>query len=194
MKKVIFPLIKQQLPKAQIKIYGSYPDKKALNLHNEKEGFYVLGRAKDALDVTRKARVSLAPLRFGAGIKGKLIDAMLAGTPSVTTVIGAEGMKGKHEWPGVVASDDQDFADAAVKLFVDQDYWERKAACGDEILKHEFDASIVSAELAKVIAEGITNLRANRSVNFIGSMLRHHGSQSTKYMSKWIEEKNKAKN
>jgi hypothetical protein len=63
-----------------LNVYGAYPSQKVLQLNNVKEGFIVKGRAPNANDVVGKARVVLAPLRFSAGIKGKLLEAMLCGT------------------------------------------------------------------------------------------------------------------
>lgn len=102
----IWPLIRKQLPEAELHIYGSYPPLKATALNNPTTGFLIKGWAEDAYAVVEHARVSLAPLRFGAGIKGKLLDAMIVQTPSVTTSIGAEGMTVSDvPWPGAVAND-----------------------------------------------------------------------------------------
>jgi len=90
LKKEIWPLLCKLVPTAKMHIYGAYPSQKVMQLHNEKERFLVHGRAEDALEVIGKARVMLAPITFGAGIKGKLVDAILAGTPSVSSAIGAE--------------------------------------------------------------------------------------------------------
>ena len=65
----------------------------------------------------------MAPLRFGAGLKGKFTDAMQAGTPSVTTSLGAEGMATSQELNGLVANDPATFASAAVKLYQEKSLW-----------------------------------------------------------------------
>ena len=109
LKETIWPLIRKQLPEAILHIYGAYPSQKVLQLHKPAEGFIIEGRAADAQEVVRNARVVLAPLRFGAGIKGKLLEAMQCGTPSVTTSIGAESMHGDLSWNGFVADDVADF-------------------------------------------------------------------------------------
>ena len=134
MKNAIWPLIRQQLPKAQLHIYGAYTPPKATALHNAAQGFHVMNWAEDALQVMSQARICLAPLRFGAGIKGKLVDAMLCGTPSVTTPIGAEAMSGDLPWPGLVASSAQDIADAAVRLYQDQALWHQAQQAGTALL------------------------------------------------------------
>jgi glycosyltransferase involved in cell wall biosynthesis len=191
LKKVVFPLIRKQLPKARMKVYGSYPDQKAFNLSNEKEGFQVFGRAEDALKVMSDARVCLAPLRFGAGIKGKLIDAMLCRTPNVTTSIGAEGMAGSTPWSGVITDNDEEFAKAAIKLYADEESWQAAAENGKTILKEHFSTTKANELLGKMIIRMTDNIEMCRQNNFMGSMLKHHTMQSTKFMSKWIQEKNK---
>jgi len=92
LKQKIWPAIHQVLPSARCHIYGSYLTPKAKQLENKQQGFLVHGYAQDAKEVIGNARVLLAPLNFGAGIKGKLVDAMQCSTPSVTTEIGAEGL------------------------------------------------------------------------------------------------------
>ena len=99
----LWPLIRKKLPLAELHIYGAYPPPKATALNNPKTGFLIKGWAENAHTVMESARVCLAPLRFGAGLKGKLLDAMIVQTPSVTTPIGAEGMlTPKTPWPGAV--------------------------------------------------------------------------------------------
>ena len=119
----IWPLIRKQLPDAELHIYGSYPPPKATVLNNPKTGFLIKGWAENALSVMEQARVCLAPIRFGAGIKGKLLDAMIMQTPSVTTSFGSEGMHQDEPWSGIIADDITDFVDAAVNLYHDEQAW-----------------------------------------------------------------------
>ncbi len=123
MKNSLWPLIRQQLPGAQLHIYGAYTPPKATALHNPAQGFHVMNWAEDALQVMGAARICLAPLRFGAGIKGKLADAMLCGTPSITTPIGAEAMGDEQPWPGMIDNSAPALAAAAVALYQDRARW-----------------------------------------------------------------------
>ncbi len=191
LKHAIWPLIRTQLPRAELHIYGAYPPPKAMQLHNPKQGFCVKGWADDALYVMQQARVCLAPLRFGAGIKGKLMDAMRSGTPSVTTNIGAEAMQGDFPWSGLIANSAQDFADAAVQLYNNQQLWQESQDCSQTILNSYFGAVDYSAALVERVNLLAQNLVCERQQNFIGGMLRHHTLKSTQYMSQWIEAKNK---
>ena len=191
LKESIWPLIRKQIPEAILQIYGAYPSQKVLQLHQPKQGFYIMGRANDAQEVVRNARVVLAPLRFGAGIKGKLLEAMLCGTPSVTTTIGAESMCGDLPWNGFITDDSQVFADKAVKLYQDKILWLKTQENGFQIIEKRFLKSLFVADFVTYILNVQTNLKQHRLHNFMGTLLQHQTLASTKYMSRWIEEKNK---
>lgn len=191
MKTAVWPLIRARLPQAQLRVYGAYTPPKATALHNPKEGFLVLDRADDALVVMRQARIALAPLRFGAGIKGKLADAMLCGTPSVTTPIGSEGMHGDLPWPGAVASDAVALADAAVALYQDGDAWQRAQDDAALLVRQRYGIEVHSQALVTRLQALADTLAAHRRRNFTGTLLRHHHHKSTQYMAQWIEAKNR---
>ncbi|MGS2723314.1 glycosyltransferase family 4 protein [Porticoccus sp. GXU_MW_L64] len=191
LKETIWPLIRQQLPHAELHIYGAYPPPKATALHNPKQGFMVKGWAHDAFAVMRAARVNLAPLRFGAGIKGKLADGMLCGTPSVTTDIGAEGMTGGLSWGGTIANNPEQFADAAASLYQHPGNWQQAQQQGFAIADKLFDKHRCGHSLIQTIEICQQNLQSHRLGNITGAMLRHHHHRSTQFMGQWIEAKNR---
>jgi glycosyltransferase involved in cell wall biosynthesis len=191
LKETIWPLIKKRLPEAVLNIYGAYPSQKVLQLHNKKEGFLIKGRASDAQEVVKEARVVLAPLRFGAGNKGKLLEAMQCGTPSVTTTIGSESMHGDLPWNGFITDDVADFVDRGVQLYQDKTIWDKAQENGFEIINQRYSKDLFEKDFSIKIELLRSNLKKHRLNNFIGSMLQHHTLKSTKYMSRWIEEKNK---
>jgi hypothetical protein len=191
LKETIWPLIRKQMPDAVLNIYGAYPSQKVLQLHKPTEGFYIMGRANDAQEVVNKARVVLAPLRFGAGIKGKLLEAMQCGTPSVTTTIGAESMCGDLPWNGFITDDAHVFADDAVKLYQDEILWRESQKKGFQILEKRYLKSLFVDGFKENILKVQAQLKHHRLHNFMGTLLQHHTLTSTKYMSRWIEEKNK---
>lgn len=191
MKTTVWPLIRQQLPTAQLHIYGAYTPPKATALHNAAQGFHVMNWAEDALQVMTAARVLLAPLRFGAGIKGKIVDAMICGTPNVTTPIGAEGMHGEAAWPGAVTRSAQAFADQAVQLYRDEARWQNAQQLGLALLSARYRQSIHGPALIERLLHARQHLEQLRRDNFTGSMLRHHQHKSTRYMAQWIEAKNR---
>lgn len=189
--KKAWKLIRKKLSKAEVHIYGAYATQQITELHNEKEGFIVKGFAKDALEVVRKARVVLAPLRFGAGIKGKLTEAMVCGTPSVTTLIGAEGMHKDLPWNGYVEDDINKFTDGAIDLYTNKEVWTVAQKNGIQIINTLYNKEVLIPKFLNRLNELQNNITTHRNSNFFGSILQHKTLQSTKYMSKWIEEKNK---
>lgn len=191
LKETIWNLIKKQNPEAVLTIYGAYPSQKVLQLNNAKEGFLIKGRAENAQEVVKNARIVLAPLRFGAGIKGKLLEAMQCGTPSITTTIGAESMCGDLPWNGFITDEAQVFANKAVELYQDKTLWFKAQDNGFEIIKKRYLKSLFEADFVNHILEIQTRLQQHRLHNFMGAMLQHHTLTSTKYMARWIEEKNK---
>lgn len=191
LKKDIWPSLSKKLPNAQLNIYGAYPSQKVLQLHNEKQRFLVHGRTEDALEVIGKARILLAPIPFGAGIKGKFVDAMQVGTPSVTTKIGAEAMGKNDEWPGYITDDMSAFINRAIELYTNEKLWKEKQKTGIQLLNKEFATPKHSDIFFTLLTKRLGELKSFRQKNFLGEILRHHSALSTKYMALWIEEKNK---
>lgn len=194
LKETIWPKIRQQLPSAELHIYGGYPPKKATQLHNEKQGFLVKGWAQDAQTVMQSARVLLAPLRFGAGLKGKLIDAAMNGTPAVTTTVGAEAMYGDtHPAPARITDDVDTFVSHGVELYEKEHAWQPLSDAGPKVIADRFNAKVHLPTLLERVDYLESNLARHRLDNFYGAMLRHHSLKSTQYMAQWIEAKNKLK-
>ena len=190
LKESIWPLIKKQLPKAELHIYGAYASQKVNQLHNKKDGFLIKGFANDVNEVMQNAKICLAPLRFGAGLKGKLIDAMQNGTPCVMTTIAAEGMFGSSQPNGFIIDSPEDFANKAVKLYESEFDWKTYQNNGFAIINKRFQKNEFLEHLYSKIDIISQNLSSHRRNNFTGQLLQHHTLQSTKFMSKWIEAKN----
>lgn len=186
----LWPRIRQRLPDAQLHIYGAHMPEKAKMLQSEKLGIYLHGRAECALDVMSQARVQLAPLRFGAGLKGKLVDALRMNTPSVTTAIGIEGICDKEAWPGAVTSDSDEFIEAAVTLYQDETFWQ-DAARLCEPARAAFSAQVHQPSLMAKLDSLLFNVDAQRQSNFVGTVLSHHQFKSTEYFSRFLELKEK---
>lgn len=190
LKETIWPEIRKKMPDVCLRIYGAYPSQKVLELHKPAENFFIMGRAQDAKAVVRHARVVLAPIRFGAGAKGKLLEAMQCGTPSVTTTIGAESMQGHLPWNGCIADDVSEIVNAAVNLYQNENSWKLAQQNGIAIVNERYSKALFSAPFINHILELQKHLERHRQNNFMGAMLLHHTLASTRYMSKWIEAKN----
>jgi len=209
LKQTLWPAIKKALPHAELHIYGAYPPKKATQLHNDKQGFLVKGWAEDVTSLMASARVLIAPLRFGAGIKGKLLDAMRCSTPSITTWVGIEGIisTSKNDrtecssqtdvWPGAVCSTDitkpeviEDYVNQAVSLYTNKDVWESASLQAKNTLDI-FSAKQPDISLTDKMISLKNEIDAHRKTLFMQSLLWHQTLNASKYMSQWIEAKNK---
>jgi glycosyltransferase involved in cell wall biosynthesis len=189
----IWPLIHEQLPETKLNVYGAYLPQQVLERNDPKQGFFIQGRAADVQIIMQQSRVCLAPLRFGAGIKGKLLEAMRYGTPSVTTSIGAEGMQGILEWNGFVENHPQEFANAAVRLYTDKKRWQMAQEQGKTLINTLFVKKSLETQFMSKLEVLQNSLENHRQQNFIGALLQHQSLAATKFMGKWIEIKNKGK-
>ncbi|MBC2602984.1 glycosyltransferase [Puniceicoccus vermicola] len=184
----IWPILRQQLPDAALHLYGSYEPGKARQLENPAKGIHFCGRAGDALHTLERYRVNLAPLRFGAGQKGKVADGFCSGTPTVVTPIAAESMNGPIDWGCPIQADAPGFAQTAVEVYTHPERWERVQRQGYRIVEERFLAQNWKPRLIQQIESLDAESRQN---HFIGRMLRHHRHRSTEFMSRWIEAKNR---
>ncbi len=190
LKNEIWPILRKLIPEAELHIYGSYMSEKVLNLNKSTDKFIVKGRAKNSIETLSEYRLLLAPIKFGAGTKGKLIDSMHSGTPNITTPIGAEGMF-KDIWNGAIAMNNDDFITQSKRFYTDPTIWSKAQENGFQILNRNFNYETHIPKLHKFIKNKIENLEHIRNNNFMGLILHHHTTNSSKYMSLWIEEKNK---
>ncbi len=192
--KNIWPNIRTALPKAEWHIYGAYLPQQVKEMHRPENGVVVKGRAEDALQTLKDYRVMLAPLRFGAGLKGKCLDSMQSGTPSVTSSIGAEGIAEHKDWPGFVEDDELKFVNASVELYQNKNVWQEKQNKVFDLLSQHFNKAHFQPKFQQQLADALSNLSDIRKNNLIGQLLKYHLHRSTKFMSLWIEEKNRNKN
>lgn len=193
LKTKIWPVLSKRLPGVGMHIYGAYAGQKVMQLNSSTTKFYVHGRAADVSEVMAKHKVLLAPIAFGAGLKGKFIDAMQAGTPAVTTTVGAEAMQGMLDWNGAIADEPDKFIDEAVNLYLQKPLWLQAQRNGISIINERYSAIRLSAPFLERLLELSAQLQVHRQHNFTGQLLRHQLLNSTRYMSLWIEEKNRNK-
>ena len=191
LKKEIWPLIRKRISNAKLGVYGAYLPEHIKQMHCEADGFLIKGWAEDATVVMEQACINLAPLRFGAGIKGKLTEAMLCGTPNITTAVGAEGMYADYHWNGCIEDTTEAFANAAVALSQNPKEWQLAQQNGFKIINELYNKGTLEDRLRSQIAYLLENIVVYRNQNFVGSILIHQTMNSTKYMAKWIEEKNR---
>lgn len=187
----IWPLIRKSLPNAELHIYGPYMPERIRKMDNAKTGFRIKGWVKDIAPVLANARINLVPLRFGAGLKGKLLEGFRNGTPAIATSAGAEGTGNTNELKLCTRDEAVSFSNLAIELYLDSRKWKEVQNLGANLINKRFSNEDLKEKFFRKIIELDENLHLHRAANIFGGILTHHSMQSTKYLSKWIETKNK---
>ena len=201
----IWPAIQSLLPNATMNIYGAYSDVVRKSLHNPKKNFHIKGFAPTLDHAFLNAKLLLCPLRFGAGIKGKIVDSWSYGIPVVCTPIAAEGMftpddntttsssydNGNssihNDWGGLIASTKEEFAQSVAQLCANKSQWDKCSMRSQELIRLLYDKEHNLNVLDNAIEDVRLNLHKRREDDYVRSMLWHQSNRSTEYFSKWIE-------
>ena len=159
--KNIFPLVRTRLPGVEFQIIGSAvtPEVAALACSDVK----VLGYVEHLEPILKTARIAVAPLRFGAGLKGKVATTMQAGVPSVISPIAAEGMPITAGRDALVAESPENMADAITRLYTDKELWAAVQANGFTFVRREFSIESNLRRIATILIElGVGDLACER--------------------------------
>ncbi len=159
--KEIQPRIRQKLPGVISYAVGADPPATIRALATD--DLVIAGFVPDLTPYLEGCRLSISPLRYGAGVKGKVNQAMSFGLPVVATTPSIEGM---HLTPGsdVLIGDDPDaFADAVVRAYRDQALWEQLAAGGRDNVSRHFSREVATAAIAELLALADHQGRGRRS-------------------------------
>ena len=138
----VYPLLRQTLPTVQLDIIGDNPSTDIAAYNSEE--VRIRGYVPDVEPYLRDRRVFVAPLRFGAGIKGKVGEAMAHGIPVVTTSIGAEGFGLTHGVDVMIADDPAAFATAIAHLYSQRQLWETVAQNSRLRIEKHFTPDVIA--------------------------------------------------
>ena len=161
--KEIFPLIRQDIPGVVFYMVGSHITEAVQSLASR--DVVAVGYVPDLMPYLDGCRVFVAPLRYGAGIKGKIAQSMGFGLPVVTTSIGAEGMNlidGEHV---LIADSPAAFARAVVRLYTDDLLWEEMSQSALLHIESNFSKAVVQKNLAQIFAPEFDGVRAPVTAN-----------------------------
>jgi glycosyltransferase involved in cell wall biosynthesis len=174
----IWPTIRREVPEATVTIIGSNPTEEARRL-GDCPGITMLGYVPETLLYLQRAALSIAPLRYGGGMKGKVVEAMAVGLPVVTTSVGAQGLNavnGKHL---LQADSPQEFAQAAIRLLRDQGESAQIAAAGQTHI-----AALCAPEAAEEVLESY--LAEIKNGDFGSSYLFRRARGATAYVASGV--------
>ena len=187
----------------KLHVYGAHcPNQLRKELHDPGNGFLMHGyNPLSMTEVLGDKRIMLSPLRFGAGIKGKHIEAWKTGCPIVTTEIGAEGMRttksfesagAQKFWGGRVAQSDDEFVDSAQTIYNCESKWNKSIESPLPVL-----GRFCGRKHWKIVCErlilSIRRKEENRREDLFRHILWHQSNRSTEYLSKYIELKETTK-
>lgn len=145
----VFPRVRAQLPDVIFHVIGSKAPKQILDLAHD--GVTVHGFVEDIAPFMDGSRLSIAPLRYGAGVKGKINMAMSYGLPVVATTPAAEGMHARHGVDLLVADSPEDFAVAIVRAYTDATLWEKLSDNGLANVRAHFSFEAARNALVRIL-------------------------------------------
>jgi len=145
----IFPRVRSTIPDAVFQVIGPEPPPEIRHLSGP--NIEILGYVADVRPYFDRARLSVAPLRFGAGVKGKVNQSMALGVPAVVSSIAAEGMYLVHGQNVMIADDPSSFADAVFQIWTSTELWERLSSNGRENIREHFSVEAASRQIDELL-------------------------------------------
>ena len=134
----IWPSIKAKEGDCKLYLLGKDPDKRILKAAKLDPNIIFPGFVKDLDTYLKKTRVYIAPLRFGSGMKVKMLEGLYRGNPTVSTSVGTEGLALENEKHILIANEDKAFAQACLRLLGDQSLWVKLRANSRLIAKEKY--------------------------------------------------------
>lgn len=145
----VMPLVRERCPEAVLHVVGSNPTDEVLRLDGD--GVEVHGWVADLEPVYAAARVTVAPLRFGAGVKGKVGESLGAGVPVVGTTVAVEGMRLTDGQDVLIADDARGLAAGIVRLLTDDEAWSEISEAGRSAVAAQFGPDVSRATLSAML-------------------------------------------
>ncbi len=157
----VHPAVRDRLPGVEFTVIGSHTPERLERLAGD--GVHFVGHVADIRPNFAAARLSVAPLRYGAGVKGKINTSLAFGVPVVTTTIGAEGMNLEQGEHVLIADKPEAFTDAVVALHSDAALWARLAENGLRSMTSQFSFENAERALARALDMPVNSSGADRA-------------------------------
>jgi len=148
-----WPMVRQRRPELRLVIVGAQPPQEILALREQ--GITVTGTVDDVRPFYRSALVSVVPLRVGGGTRLKVLEAMAAGTPVISTTLGAEGLAIMSGKDLLIADTPEDMTDAIASLQAESPLWHQLAEHGRRLVREKYDWSVVGEVLWRLHLEQV---------------------------------------
>ena len=145
----VMPELRKEMPGIELKIYGSRMTKDIEELACD--DVLIMGYAETLSAVYDSCRIFIAPLLSGAGIKGKVLESMSYGVPSVLSPVAAEATGLAHGTSALIANNEQEWTDHIKRLYVDEELWNSIAEASHELVTNNYSRSNALSELSKLM-------------------------------------------
>ncbi|MFZ9576800.1 MAG: glycosyltransferase [Bacteroidia bacterium] len=187
----LWPEIMQRIPGIEMHIYGAgFPQAYISKFNAVYTSLQIRGVCNHLHPILNTYRIVFAPLRFGAGQKGKFIDAMCAGTPIITSAIGAEGMWTAHEIPDSIAQNDTDLITLLERVYNNEKKWKQSQTLFNQVALH-LQSNAFENTFVNTLQTLLHTLKSHRHTHILGRILKTEAYAAQRYKYRYIEEKNK---
>jgi glycosyltransferase involved in cell wall biosynthesis len=178
----VYPLVRQSLPEAKFYVIGDKAPPSVVALANE--NIIVTGPLPDVKPYFDSVKLSIAPLRYGAGVKGKINQSMGLGVPVVATSLAAEGMSLTHRQEILIADDPQAFAAALIELYQSEELWLQVSRCALAKTRASYSDEAASIRLSQLFRKNRHHAATPtaRTVESVGSGTRAAGDIAASHM------------
>ena len=186
----IWPAIHQELPQSECAVVGGYWNSHHIAKYKNIPGLRFTGQVDELGDFLSNRRINLLPLRYGAGIKGKLADGLRSGCITVSTSQGVEGLKNESRFPGAIQEDTSLFARRAIELHQDKESWTRYQAEIPSFFNGNYSREEGHQGFQSAMEKAMESLEENRATNLLQQLITHQSLRSSEYLSRYIALKN----
>ncbi len=188
----LWPSIQAEIPEAELHIVGPNGTESQRQLIAKTKSVVDLGWVDDLPKLMMDYRVNLAPIRFGAGLKGKIIQPLALGLPTVSSAIGAEGLFIETIPELAPAKNADEFIVKSIRLYTDRQYWQQAKTQGFQCMKQHFSLTDTFTGFQENLRAIKNDLDTHRKRHFMGQILQHQSLNVTKYMGRWLTLKNQS--
>jgi glycosyltransferase involved in cell wall biosynthesis len=147
----VMPHVWRELGDVEVTIVGSLAPPEVQELSSP--GVDVAGWVEDLDSLLKRSRLMVAPLHFGAGVKGKITQCLAIGLPVVTTTIGAEGLAVKDGESILIADLSEEIAARVVEVYRDSALWERISAAGQAVAAAACSPAAIETQMRRLVGD-----------------------------------------
>jgi glycosyltransferase involved in cell wall biosynthesis len=149
----IWPNVKKYLPECEFQIIGANMPEEIIQMAASDQRIKAIGYVEDLGVYFNRCKISVAPLRYGAGIKGKIGTSASYGVPTVATSLAAEGMGFENGVNILIADDPHQFAKDLIELYLNKDLWDLLSKNSQKFVEDNFSYELGRQKLASLLSD-----------------------------------------